>query len=67
MRNGSCAWFKLCTRLFIFILEVLSREFLNHAPWELLNADDLVIVGETGEELRRNLSEWKKRDGSKRS
>lgn len=67
MRNGSCAWFKLCTLLFIIVLEVLSREFLTHAPWELLNADDLLIVAETEEELRRNLSEWKKRNGSKRS
>ena len=33
--------------LFIIVLEALSREFRTGCPWELLYADDLVIVDET--------------------
>ena len=29
--------------LFIIVLEALSREFRTGFPWELLNADDLMI------------------------
>ena len=30
--------------LFIIVLEALSREFRTSSPWELLYADDLVIL-----------------------
>ena len=33
--------------LFIIVLEALSREFCTGTPWELLHADDLVIIVET--------------------
>ena len=46
--------------LFIIVLEALSREFRTGAPWELLYADDLVVIAETEEELRTKLSNWKK-------
>ena len=46
--------------LFIIVLEALSLEFRTGAPWELLYADDLVVIAETEEELRAKLSKWKK-------
>ena len=45
--------------LFVIVLEALSCEFRTGAPWELLYADDLVIVAESEEELKTKLSEWK--------
>ena len=45
--------------LFVIVLEALSREFRTGTPWELLYADDLVIIAETEEELRSKLSKWK--------
>ena len=46
--------------LFIIVMEALSREFRTGCPWELLYADDLVIVAETIEELMTKLSNWKR-------
>ena len=37
--------------LFIIVMEALSQEFRTGCPWELLYADDLVIVAESLEEL----------------
>ena len=37
--------------LFVIVLEALSREFRDSLPWEVLYADDLVIMAETMEEL----------------
>ena len=37
----------------------MSREFRTGAPWELLYADDLVVIAETEEELRTKLKKWK--------
>ena len=45
--------------LFIIELEALSREFCTGTPWELLYADDLVIIAETEDELRMKLIKWK--------
>ena len=47
--------------LFIIVLEALSREFRTGCPWELLYADDLVIIAETLEELVSKLKLWKER------
>ena len=33
--------------LFIIVIEALSREFRVGCPWELLYADDLVLMAET--------------------
>ena len=41
------------------VLEALSREFRTGCPWELLYADDLVIVAKTIEERREKLEAWK--------
>ena len=45
--------------LFIKVLEALSQEFRTVSPWELLYADDLVIIAETIEELSQKLDAWK--------
>jgi len=33
--------------LFVIVMEALSREFRVALPWELLYADDLVVIAET--------------------
>ena len=45
--------------LFIIVMEALSQEFRTGCPWELLYADDLVLVAESVEELTRKFSLWK--------
>ena len=40
-------------------MEALSREFRTGCPWELLYADDLVVVAETIDDLLTKLSNWK--------
>ena len=45
--------------LFIIVMEALSIEFRTGCPWELLYADDLVIVAESLEELKEKLKLWK--------
>jgi len=37
-------------------MEALSREFRVALPWELLYADDLVVIAETEEDLIRRLN-----------
>jgi len=39
-------------------MEAISREFKVALPWELLHADDLVVIAET-EDLIKRLNEWK--------
>ena len=46
--------------LFIMVLEALSIEFRTGCPWEVLYADDLVLVAETMEELVGKFEKWKK-------
>ena len=45
--------------LFIIVLEALSREFRTGCPWELLYADDLVLIVETLDLLMVKLKLWK--------
>ena len=45
--------------LFIIVLEALSREFRAGVPWEVLYADDLVIIADSLEECVRRLLIWK--------
>ena len=45
--------------LFIIVMEALSREFRVGCPWELLYTDDLVLMAETLEDLKKKLTIWK--------
>jgi len=43
----------------VIVIEALSREFRVALPWELLNADDLIVIAETEDDLIKRLNEWK--------
>ena len=45
--------------LFIIVLEALSREFCVGWLWEILYADDLVILAKTFESLMTKMALWK--------
>jgi len=55
MHQGSA----LSPLLFVIVMEALSREFRVALPWELLYADDLVVVAATEEDLIKRLNEWR--------
>ena len=43
----------------MIVVEAISIEFRVALLWELLYADDLVVIAETGEDLIKRLNEWK--------
>ena len=45
--------------LLLFMIVMESREFRVALPWELLYADDLVVIAETEDDLIKRLHEWK--------
>ena len=45
--------------LFDLIMDVISEGVRGNAPWDMLFADDIVLVCKTKAELRRQLSRWK--------
>jgi len=47
MHQGSA----LSPLLFVIVMAAISREFRVALPWELLYADDLVVIAETEEDL----------------
>ena len=55
MHSGSA----LSPLLFVIVIEALSREFRVALPWELLYADDLVVIPETEDYPIKRLNEWK--------
>jgi len=55
MHKGSA----LSPLLFVIAMEALSREFRVALPWELLYADDLVVIAETEDDLIKRLNKWK--------
>ena len=55
MHRGSA----LSPLLFVMVTEALSREFRVALPWELLYADDLVVIAEAEDDLIKRLNEWK--------
>jgi len=55
MHQGSA----LSPLLFVIVMKALSREFRVALPWELLYADDLVVIAETENDLIKRLNEWK--------
>ena len=44
---------------FVIVMEALSTEFRVALPWELLYADDLVVIAETKDDSIKRLNDWK--------
>ena len=55
MHQGSA----LSPLLSVIVTEALSREFRVALPWELLYANELVVIAETEDDLIKRLNEWK--------
>ena len=51
--------------LFIIVMDVISREVRGGLPWELLYADDIVLMATSLEELKEKLLRWKVKMESK--
>jgi len=45
--------------LFVIVMDTLSGELRVALPWELLYADDLIMIAETEGDLIKRLNEWK--------
>lgn len=45
--------------LFLVVMEAVTQEVRGGLPWELLYADDLVLMAESWDELRVKLVKWK--------
>jgi hypothetical protein len=45
--------------LFVIVMEALASHFKEGLPWEILYADDLVLLAETEEELRTLIERWR--------
>jgi len=41
------------------LISVLSTELCSTTPWELLYADDLVVIAENKDDLFKRLNDWK--------
>ena len=46
---------------FMIVMEAISREFRVALPWELLYADDLAVIAETEDVLRKDDDDWVKK------
>ena len=44
--------------LLITTLKALSREFCTYMPWEIIYADDLVVITDSLEECIAKLKAW---------
>ena len=44
--------------LFIIVMDVIYKEIREGLPWELLYADDLVLIAESEQELVAKMSLW---------
>ena len=53
MHQGSA----LGSLLFVIVMEALSRDIRVALPWELLYADDLVVIAETEDDLIKRFNE----------
>ena len=46
--------------VFIIVMDALFRGFRTSPPWELLYADDLVLISDSIKGLEKKFSDWKK-------
>ena len=51
--------------LFIMVLEALSLDFRSGLPWEMLYADDVVLIAERLEKLSEKFELWRSGMNSK--
>ena len=49
----------LSPMLFIIVMDALSAEFRDGLPWELLYADDLVLMADSESQLLVKIARWK--------
>ncbi|CAK1583095.1 unnamed protein product [Parnassius mnemosyne] len=47
--------------LFLLIMDALTSDLQDEAPWCMLFADDIVLVGEEGIEVQSRLTGWQRR------
>ena len=47
------------SHLFSVVIEGLTFEFRQEYPWKMMTADDMVICGESGEQVVVNLEKWR--------
>jgi hypothetical protein len=45
--------------LFVIVMDMVSKELREGLPWELLYADDLVLLADSEEELKVKIMKWK--------
>ena len=45
--------------LFVIVMEVVTREVREGLPWELLYADDVVLMAKSEAELKEKILKWK--------
>ena len=46
--------------LFAIVMDVVSSRARKGLPWELLDADDLILIASSREELRTKLEAWRR-------
>ena len=51
--------------LFIMVLEAISQEFRGGSPWELMYANDLVLIADSVEEIMGKYTVWKEGGGQR--
>ena len=45
--------------LFIIVMDVITKKVKGGLPWQLLYADDLVLMADDETELKKKLKSWK--------
>ncbi|XP_065321326.1 uncharacterized protein LOC135928791 [Gordionus sp. m RMFG-2023] len=59
VKVGLYQGFVLSPLLFNLVMDVVAREMREGLPWEILYADDLVLMANSEGELRDKVSKWK--------